>query len=223
MASVTLTNDNEGHPDLPPQDFGDDFEFESDPSALQSILNERGLTPGSLRPKVDLSNRPVTSTLTPAAHLPARYRKVQDKFDFFEGRNGMIFFRPSAKFSATKQPANESEFHDFESETASRFPVCSANFKKCSFIFPAKSGQKRPRAMSRGVMLDIKPRRIKGHGMTREPSPSSGKRSTQPANSDPFLAPRPRAPLTEKKLVPYVEAPHRQSISERKPIPGKFT
>ncbi len=76
------------------QDLGADFSFETDPSALQSILNLRGLTP-KLAPIVQQQQ----ATLTPASHLPKRYRQFEDRYDFFEGKNGTVFYRPSARFA----------------------------------------------------------------------------------------------------------------------------
>ena len=81
------------------QDLGEDFHFESDSGALQSILNHRGLTP-RLRPIVAQHQ----GAMTPASSVPARYRKFEDRYDFFEGKNGTVFYRPSARFGPRPTP-----------------------------------------------------------------------------------------------------------------------
>ena len=109
------------------QDLGDDFHFEQDPFALASILNEEGIS-RQLEPKA------FGSCLTPATKLPKQMANLQDRFDFFEGRNGMVFFRPSAKFS------NSAKKSDSNSKGTSE----SASF----------------RGMKRGLRVDIKPKRM---------------------------------------------------------------
>ncbi len=79
----------------PPQDLGSDFHFESDSSALESIMNNRGLTP-RLKPILQCG------ALTPASSVPRSYRKFEDRYDFFEGKNGTVFYRPSARFTHSK-------------------------------------------------------------------------------------------------------------------------
>jgi hypothetical protein len=55
------------------------FEFECDNNALQSILENRGVTraPG----------------LTPAKHIPDSLSRNNDKLEFFEGAGGAVYFR----------------------------------------------------------------------------------------------------------------------------------
>ncbi len=77
--------------------FGPDFAFESDPYALASILSEEGITPASMaRSKPQC---PFRSGLTPAPKesLNARMRQHQAEYDFFEGKNGSVFYRPKPR------------------------------------------------------------------------------------------------------------------------------
>ncbi len=96
MSSLSSSPSSSSSLCVPPQDLGADFHFESDSGALRSILNNRGLTPRL---------KPITSTaLTPASNLPSRYRRFEDRFDFFEGKNGTVFYRPSARFLRPRDP-----------------------------------------------------------------------------------------------------------------------
>ena len=165
------------------QDLGQDFHFESDPLALESILNHRGLNPGSLQPqKSDYEG------------LKNRLAKVQDKFDFFEGKNGMMFYRPSAKFNREEMPdaADGQQSQGFRAMRAMK----SKGIQKDSFK-PRRSLMRTPGASAK------KPER-------------PPKSRTKTPNSHVFKVPS--VVQTEKKLLPFVPAPHRQSISERKPL-----
>ena len=158
---------------LSAEDLGPDFHFERDPMALASILNEEGITPATAAAK------PFRTGLTPASkrQLNSAMKKKQTEYDFFEGKNGSVFYRP--------KPSDSSGAH--------------------------LSGSKPGRGAggggfgSRTLTTTFRPRRI---GVVNRPGPTSPMRR--------------RMINTEKKMNPMVvfPAPHRQSISERKAIPG---
>ena len=161
---------------LSAEDLGPDFHFERDPMALASILNEEGITPATAAAK------PFRTGLTPASkrQLNSAMKKKQTEYDFFEGKNGSVFYRP--------KPSEASAAH--------------------------LSGSKPGRGVggggvggfgSRTLTTTFRPRRI---GVVNRPGPTSPMRR--------------RMINTEKKMNPMVvfPAPHRQSISERKAIPG---
>ena len=154
------------------EDLGPDFRFERDPMALASILNEEGITPAAVAKAPD--SRPFRTGLTPASkrHLNSAMIRKQTEYDFFEGKNGNVFYRP--------KPAA---------------PVGSGPL----------SGSKAGRGFGRSLATNFQPRRI----------------GARPALNSPMSTTRRRI-NTEKKMNPMVvfPAPHRQSISERKAIPG---
>ena len=180
--SVVSVGDNLDDLDTDLQDLGDDFHFESDPLALASILNNRGLSP-KLRPQA------FTSTLTPASKLNKRQMAMQDKYDFFEGKNGSVFYRPSAKFSASAK-------------------------KKAA----PNSGSKQ-RAMERGVLQGKMPKRINNNNLqhcqtttiTQTPSNCFKRPLIQGPKSEKRFLPLIQ---TQNRIIPFP----RQSISERKAI-----
>ena len=86
------------------QDLGSDFVFESNAKSLKNILEHRELSPNSLgyRQWNKENNDGSTasgntiefkSSLTPARHLPRSMKMQKDEFDFFEGKNGAVFYR----------------------------------------------------------------------------------------------------------------------------------
>jgi len=117
------------------QDLGDDFTFESDPQALQSILNHRGLTP-KLKPITPLAG----CGLTPAGHLPKRLQRFEDKFEFFEGKNGAFLYRPSAKFSGGKGLAH-----------SGRLPTAQGGSAAKTLAFHRGIVSKPPRRITQGA------------------------------------------------------------------------
>ena len=154
------------------EDLGPDFHFERDPMALASILNEEGITPAAAAKAPD--SRPFRTGLTPASkrHLNAAMIRKQTEYDFFEGKNGNVFYRPKPAASVGSGPM---------------------------------SGSKTGRVFGRNLATNFQPRRI----------------GARPALNSPMSTTRRRI-NTEKKMNPMVvfPAPHRQSISERKAIPG---
>ena len=62
------------------QDFGTDFQFQPDKNALQSILNQEGVSYSQL-----MSNNRLSS-VTPAMD-------AKSDLEFFESKGGQIFFR----------------------------------------------------------------------------------------------------------------------------------
>ena len=158
------------------EDLGPDFHFERDPMALASILNEEGITPATAAAKAPES-RPFRTGLTPASkrQLNSAMIRKQTEYDFFEGKNGSVFYRP--------KPNEVSAGH--------------------------LSGSKPGRGFGRTLTTAFRPRRI---GSVNRPGP----------NSPMSTSSKRRMINTEKKMNPIVAfpAPHRQSISERKAIPG---
>ena len=158
------------------EDLGPDFHFERDPMALASILNEEGITPATAAAKAPES-RPFRTGLTPASkrQLNSAMKRKQTEYDFFEGKNGSVFYRP--------KPNEVSVAH--------------------------LSGSKPARGFGRILTTTFRPRRI---GSVNRPGPCSPMSTSS----------RRRMINTEKKMNPMnvITAPHRQSISERKAIPG---
>jgi hypothetical protein len=78
-------------------DLGPGFVFERDPNALASILNDEGILGVPLN-KGAVQAKPFKTGLTPAAKktLGAKMRSQQAEYDFFEGRNGKVFYRPKS-------------------------------------------------------------------------------------------------------------------------------
>lgn len=78
------------------EDFGPDFHFERDPMALASILNEEGITPASRAAAKAPESRPFRTGLTPASkrQLNSALMRKQTEYDFYEGKNGSVFYRP---------------------------------------------------------------------------------------------------------------------------------
>jgi len=66
------------------QDFGSDFQFRSDQSALQSILSQEGVSYSQL-----MSQNIPSKIITPAKDV----EKNSDQLEFFESKAGQIFFR----------------------------------------------------------------------------------------------------------------------------------
>eukprot|EP00092_Neocalanus_flemingeri_P001176 GFUD01001253.1.p1 GENE.GFUD01001253.1~~GFUD01001253.1.p1 ORF type:complete len:711 (-),score=193.25 GFUD01001253.1:100-2232(-) len=70
------------------QDFGTEFQFSTDKNALQSILNNRGVSYAQTL-AVSQESRP---SMTPARNIPDSFKKT-DQLEFFESKAGQIFFR----------------------------------------------------------------------------------------------------------------------------------
>lgn len=71
------------------QDFGDEFQFEEDSGALNSILNNQGVS----RAQIQLPKTPNKISFTPAKVVPESFRNREDRFEFFENKGGQVFFR----------------------------------------------------------------------------------------------------------------------------------
>ena len=77
------------------QDFGEEFTFHEDRGALESILNNQGLSYVS-QPNKHFQVQPScprTPGFTPAKNVPEKLKKHENKFEFFEGKSGQVFFR----------------------------------------------------------------------------------------------------------------------------------
>ena len=71
------------------QDFGEEFQFEEDSGALNSILNNQGVS----RAQIQLPKTPNKISFTPAKVVPESFRNREDRFEFFENKGGQVFFR----------------------------------------------------------------------------------------------------------------------------------
>jgi len=71
------------------QDFGDEFQFEEDSGALNSILNNQGVSRAQMQPP----KTPNKISFTPAKVVPESFRNREDRFEFFENKGGQVFFR----------------------------------------------------------------------------------------------------------------------------------
>ena len=99
------------------EDLGDQFSFEEDNGALQSILNNQGIS--SLRVFHDLmrfvflgithaqvqkqaaANMP---TLTPAKIVPNSLKKSANQLEFLETKGGQVFFRRKVLADSVTKP-----------------------------------------------------------------------------------------------------------------------
>jgi len=157
------------------QDFGTDFQFREDKNALQSILNQEGVSYSQLM----INNRP--SSITPARNGQT------DQLEFFENKSGQVFFRK--KVVAPKEHALVMN------------PVTMSQ-KKCGFgrnLSALKPEYQQPRRMN---MSSKKP------GKFRTPLKSLDVRTGAASTT------------AKKPTLPYPQI-HRQSISERKPVPAR--
>ena len=93
------------------QDFGDDFQFESDPNSLARILDNRELSPRSVLAMRMSSKLVVEPTLSPAKGAPKHVRENPDKYDFFESKKGDVFWRP-------KTPKAQRSFHQPQQQSS---------------------------------------------------------------------------------------------------------
>ena len=97
------------------QDFGDEFQFEEDSGALNSILNNQGMclnetlshayfslylyltlssyVLGVSRAQIHPPKTPSKVSFTPAKAVPESFRNREDRFEFFENKGGQVFFR----------------------------------------------------------------------------------------------------------------------------------
>lgn len=181
-----------GHPEMDGQDLGSDFVFESDPRSLQRILDNRELSPNSV---LALRNSKLLfqkPSFTPAKNVPMdNIENLRRNYDFFEGQNGAVFYRPKSVD------------------------------KKKNLL---GSGCKKPRHhFGQGRLEFAKPVR---------PPVTSSSLSAKIANNvevkngkkvvrrSCLAAPMRPWNRTEKKPMPFLPPPPRQSISERKAIPG---
>ena len=95
--------------DYDDQDLGKDFVFESDPNSLQRILDNRELSPRSVL-AMRMSVKLIQPSISPAKGAPRQVRNNPDKFDFFESRQGDIFWKPKTLTlgnSGSKLPASQ--------------------------------------------------------------------------------------------------------------------
>ena len=91
-----------------PQDLGDQFSFEEDNGALQSILNNQGISclvcrgrdcvlrllfPGITHVQVQVQAAATVPSLTPAKFVPNSLKKSANQLEFFETKAGQVFFR----------------------------------------------------------------------------------------------------------------------------------
>ena len=132
--------------------------------------------------------------------MSKRMQRQCHKYDFFEGKNGTIFYRPSAKFSGKKN----------------KDQCLSSSKENSSFV----GSEKRPmRAFERNILKDRKPKRMMPAVRITSNAQQEGRQN------------RMKMAQTEKKMVPLLPRTRmfppeeemvfpRQSISERKPIPG---
>jgi len=157
------------------QDFGTDFQFKEDKNALQSILNQEGVSYSQLM----MNNRPSSIT-------PARNGKT-DQLEFFENKSGQVFFRKKVVTQKEHAPM--------------RNPVTMSQ-KKCGFgrnLSALKPEYQQPRRMN---MSSKKP------GKFRTPLKSLDVRTAAASTT------------AKRQTLPYPQI-HRQSISERKPVPAR--
>ena len=96
--------------DYDDQDLGKDFVFESDPNSLQRILDNRELSPRSVL-AMRMSVKLAQPSISPAKGAPKHVRNNPDKFDFFESKQGDIFWKPKTLTtlgnSGSKLPASQ--------------------------------------------------------------------------------------------------------------------
>lgn len=157
------------------QDFGTDFKFKEDKNALQSILNQEGVSYSQLM----MNNRP--SSITPARHGKS------DQLEFFENKSGQVFFR--------RKVVNQKD------NTLTSNPVTISQ-KKCGFgrdLSGLKPEFQQPRRMNLSN---------KKNGKFRTPLKSLDVRTGGVATT------------AKKQALPFPQI-HRQSISERKPVPAR--
>ena len=101
------------------QDLGDQFTFYEDSRALDSILNNEGISCLRIRPCLQLV-QPISGVthaqvqaaapavgLTPARRLPASLKKASDKLEFFESKGGGIFFRRKVLADSAQKPGTQ--------------------------------------------------------------------------------------------------------------------
>ena len=103
------------------QEFGNEFQFNTDQDALQSILSNRGVSYAQTL-GVSQESRP---SLTPAKNVPGNFKKT-DQLEFFESKVGQIFFRrkvvgkndftPGRNILSVKKGGFGRSFRDLEGE-----------------------------------------------------------------------------------------------------------
>ena len=196
---------------LPEQDFGD-FVFEPDAQSLQRILENRAISPNSLgygkQKEIPIKN---FTGLTPAKNLPSSLRKQQDKYEYFEGKNGAIIYRERKKHTSGGSDSNRKNPNGPTSgrKIFGRANAVTAlgNREKLKGVLPKRLA-KAPELPS---SFDV----LSKNNASNEVSAMN---SATKNNGKPSILKKTMC-RSEKRIIPLSLALPRQSISERKAIP----
>lgn len=154
--------------DEPKQELGSGFEFSEDKDALDSILNNKGISQAQRQAMNQVASHQNSFT-------PGKLTKEEGNFEFFQGQGGHIFFRKKTKCATIRKVA-ENDSLEVDRDNYDR--SVGNSFK------PVRFGS------SKKVKKDCNSRK---------------------ENDDPMSE-------RKKKGVDMFVAPHRQSISERRPV-----
>jgi len=156
--------------DEPKQELGSGFEFNEDKDALDSILNNKGISQAQRQAMNQVASQ--QNSLT-----PGKLTNEEGHFEFFQGQGGHIFFRKKNKSTTVKKHAQDIE--SFNVDRDNSVNSGGNSFKAVRF----------------------------GSGKKGEQNTGQSRKE----NHDPMSE-------RKKKPVEMFVAPHRQSISERRPV-----
>ena len=197
---------------LPEQDLGD-FVFEPDAQSLQRILENRAISPNSLGygKQKEIPTKNFTG-LTPAKNLPNSLRKQQDKYEYFEGKNGAIIYRERKKHTSGGPDSNRKNPNGPNSgrKIFGRANAVTAlgNREKLKGVLPKRLA-KAPELPSSFDVISKSNERTNELSAVNNVTKNNGK----PSILKNTLC------RSEKRIIPLSLPLPRQSISERKAIP----
>ncbi len=194
------------------QDLGDNFVFEPDSQSLQRILDNRELSPRSVL-ALRMSMKLQQSKMTPIKAAPKEARQQPKNFNFFASQNGSLFCKPKTP----RSKANAGIFGSTEKAApggggGGGQRVRALGRCKLTALPQRGGGGGNLPDGSRLAFSGRKPLRSANANINPAGAKNKGRRSCVPAFAS-------QNPNTEKKMLPFLLPPPRQSISERKAIP----